>query len=215
MSDPRWKSEIVKSDAALAGRSEAIRTADTHHVTGNPIKVETPDDMQEIILGLGCFWGAERVFWQTTGVWHTAVGYAGGATPNPTYEETCTGGTGHFEAVRVVFDPTIISLPDLLKVFWESHDPTQGMRQGNDRGTHYRSAILTTDPSQAAVVEGSRAAYQSALDASGRGVITTDLGEAGPFYYAEDYHQQFLSKNPDGYCGLGGTGVVCPIHTPA
>ncbi|MDG1418815.1 MAG: peptide-methionine (S)-S-oxide reductase MsrA [Maricaulis sp.] len=215
MSDPRWKSEIVRPDTALAGRSQPIRTADTHFVTGNSIKTEVPAGMQEIILGLGCFWGAERVFWQTPGVWHTAVGYAGGTTPNPTYEEACSGGTGHFEAVRVVFDPAVITLPDLLKVFWESHDPTQGMRQGNDRGTHYRSAILTTNSQQSLDVENSRASYQAALDASGKGGITTEIGEAGPFYYAEDYHQQFLAKNPDGYCGLGGTGVVCPIHVPA
>jgi peptide-methionine (S)-S-oxide reductase len=205
--------DIIPAERALPGRSAAIPTADTHFVTGRAIKVERPEGMTEIYLAMGCFWGVERLFWQTPGVWHTAVGYAGGHTPNPTYEETCTGNTGHTEIARVIYDPSKITLDALLKVFWEGHDPTQGMRQGNDRGSQYRSAIYVTDPADLAIVTASRDAYQAALSAGGRGAITTEIGEAGPFYYAEDYHQQYLAKNPGGYCGLGGTGVVCPIGT--
>jgi peptide-methionine (S)-S-oxide reductase len=205
--------EIISADKALPGRSAPVPTAATHFVTGRDIKAERPAGMAEIHLALGCFWGAERLFWQTPGVWHTAVGYAGGHTPNPTYEETCSGATGHAEIVRIVFDPATLSLEALLKLFWEGHDPTQGMRQGNDHGSQYRSAIYFTDPAQLTVIEASRAAYQAALSARGRGVITTEIAAAGPFYYAEDYHQQYLAKNPGGYCGLGGTGVVCPIGT--
>ena len=205
--------DIIPAERALPGRSAAIPTADTHFVTGRAIKVERPAGMAEIHLAMGCFWGVERLFWNTPGVWHTAVGYAGGHTPNPTYEETCTGNTGHTEIARVIYDPAKITLDALLKVFWEGHDPTQGMRQGNDRGSQYRSAIYVTDPADLAIATASRDAYQAALSAGGRGMITTEIGKAGPFYYAEDYHQQYLAKNPGGYCGLGGTGVVCPIGT--
>jgi peptide-methionine (S)-S-oxide reductase len=172
-----------------------------------------PEGMRTAVFGMGCFWGAERLFWQTPGVWSTAVGYAGGYTPNPTYEEVCTGRTGHTETVLVVYDPSVISFSALLKVFWEGHDPTQGMRQGNDAGTQYRSAVYLTDPAQRADVEASRDSYQSALNRGGHGRITTEIAELGDFYYAEDYHQQYLSdgKNPNGYCGLGGTGVSCPV----
>lgn len=207
------KDTLVSADQALPGRDAAIRTADTNFLTGRPLKADVPDGMREIVLGLGCFWGAERVFWQTEGVWQTAAGYAGGSTPNPTYEETCSGQTGHTEAVRVIYDPAVISLEALLGVFWESHDPTQGMRQGNDRGTQYRSAIYVLTQAELDAVHASRDAYQAALDAAGKSRITTEIGLAGEFFYAEDYHQQFLAKNPDGYCGLGGTGVVCPIGT--
>tara|TARA_R110000868_G_scaffold102358_1_gene281880 strand:+ start:27274 stop:27930 length:657 start_codon:yes stop_codon:yes gene_type:complete len=213
MSLTQTAADIIPAERALPGRSAAIPTADTHFVTRRAIKVERPAGMAEIYLAMGCFWGVERLFWQTPGVWHTAVGYAGGHTPNPTYEETCTGNTGHTEIARVIYDPSKLTLDALLKVFWEGHDPTQGMRQGNDRGSQYRSAIYVTDPADLAIVTASRDAYQAALSAGGRGVITTEIGEAGPFYYAEDYHQQYLAKNPGGYCGLGGTGVVCPIGT--
>ena len=211
MSDPAWKTDLVPADKALPGRPEPIATASTHFVTGRDIKTPVPDGMAEIVLGMGCFWGVERLFWQTPGVWHTAVGYAGGTTPNPTYEEVCSGATGHAEVVRVIYDPAEITLDALLKVFWEGHDPTQGMRQGNDRGTQYRSAIYTTDAAQAAAARDSRARYQAELDAAGHGTITTQIAPAGPFFYAEDYHQQYLAKNPGGYCGLDGTGVTCPI----
>ena len=211
MTDTPWKSELSPTDQALPGREAPLATAETHFVTGRPLKVSKPEGMDEIILGMGCFWGVERLFWQTKGVWHTAVGYAGGATPNPTYEEVCSGRTGHTEAVRVIFDPSVIALDDLLKVFWEGHDPTQGMRQGNDRGTQYRSAIYTTDETQAEAARDSLARYQEELEKAGLGRITTEIAPAGPFYYAEDYHQQYLAKNPQGYCGIGGTGVVCPI----
>lgn len=211
MTDTPWKSELIPTDQALPGREAPLATAETHFVTGRPLKVSKPEGMDEIILGMGCFWGVERLFWQTKGVWHTAVGYAGGATPNPTYEEVCSGRTGHTEAVRVIFDPSVIALDDLLKVFWEGHDPTQGMRQGNDRGTQYRSAIYTTDETQAEAARDSLARYQEELEKAGLGRITTEIAPAGPFYYAEDYHQQYLAKNPQGYCGIGGTGVVCPI----
>ena len=211
MSDPVWKSEIIPADQALPGRQMAIPTAPSHFITGRDIRTEVPDGMMEIFVGMGCFWGAERLFWETTGIWHTAVGYGGGSTPNPTYEETCTGATGHTELVRVVFDPVEILPEDVLKVFWEGHDPTQGMRQGNDRGTQYRSALYTTSEAQLELARQSAERYQAELSRAGLGHITTEIAAAGPFYYAEDYHQQYLAKNPSGYCGIGGTGVVCPI----
>ncbi|MEM1036690.1 MAG: peptide-methionine (S)-S-oxide reductase MsrA [Pseudomonadota bacterium] len=196
---------------ALPGRAIAIPTETTHFVNGRDMSVPTPDGMEEIIVALGCFWGAERVFWQMDGVHITQVGYAGGYTPNPTYEEACSGLTGHTEVVRVVFDPAIVSLNDILKMFWESHDPTQGMRQGNDVGTQYRSAIYTTTDAQIQTVLASRDAYQSALKAAGRDAITTEIKPLDGFYHAEGYHQQYLAKNPAGYCGIGGTGVSCPM----
>ena len=201
---------LPTSEQALPGRSEAMPVPPAHAVNGRPLTPPWPEGFAEAVFGLGCFWGAERRFWQTPGVYVTAVGYAGGVTPNPTYEEVCSGLTGHAEVVRVVFDPKVLSYADLLKVFWEAHDPTQGMRQGNDRGTQYRSAIYTLDAGQQEVAEASRRAYQTALAAAGRGTITTEIAPAGEFYYAEDYHQQYLEKNPGGYCGLGGTGVACP-----
>jgi len=182
-----------------------------HFVSGRPLVGPYPEGLEEAVFGLGCFWGAERVFWQAPGVWVTAVGYAGGTTPNPTYEEVCSGRTGHTEAVLVVYDPKVTSYDALLKLFWEAHDPTQGMRQGNDVGTQYRSAIYTFSPQQAALAETSRGAYQRRLEAAGLGEITTEIREAPPFYFAEDYHQQYLAKNPYGYCGLGGTGITCPM----
>jgi peptide-methionine (S)-S-oxide reductase len=184
-----------------------------HFVNHHPLAGPYPEGMKEAVFGLGCFWGAERAFWQAPGVWVTAVGYAGGSTPHPTYEEVCSGLTGHTEAVLVVYDPKLTTYEALLKLFWESHDPTQGMRQGNDVGTQYRSAIYTFAPEQRAAAEASREAYQGRLDAAGLGKITTEIGEAPPFYFAEGYHQQYLAKNPNGYCGLGGTGVTCPIPT--
>ncbi len=196
---------------ALPGRAQEMSISPNHFVTGAPLKGPYPDGAETIYLGLGCFWGAERLFWQLPGVIVTAVGYQGGHTPNPTYEETCSGLTGHTEAVMVVYDPAIVSLETLLKTFWEEHDPTQGMRQGNDMGTQYRSAIYTTTPQQAEIVEKSRSAYADALRARGLGPITTEIAPAGPFYFAETYHQQYLAKNPNGYCGLAGTGVTCPI----
>jgi len=211
MSDIAWKSQLVPAGKALPGRDTPIATAGTHYVTGRDLKSEVPEGMEEIVFGMGCFWGVERIFWQTPGVWHTAAGYAGGTTPNPTYEEVCSGATGHAEVVRVIYDPSLIALEDVLKTFWEGHDPTQGMRQGNDLGTQYRSAIYTTTEAQAGAARDSLARYQAELDAAGHGAITTEIAAAGPFYYAEDYHQQYLAKNPDGYCGIGGTGVVCPI----
>ena len=201
---------VPTPEQALPGRSEVMPVPPTHEVSGRPLTPPWPEGLAEAVLGLGCFWGAERRFWQTPGVYVTAVGYAGGVTPNPTYEEVCSGLTGHAEVVRVVFDPQAISYADLLRVFWEAHDPTQGMRQGNDRGTQYRSAIYTLDTSQQEIAEASCRAYQTALTAAGRGTITTEIAPAGEFYYAEDYHQQYLAKNPGGYCGLGGTGVACP-----
>jgi peptide-methionine (S)-S-oxide reductase len=184
---------------------------DRHFVNGRTLTPPFPDGLEQALFGLGCFWGAERLFWELPGVYTTAVGYAGGFTPNPTYEETCTGRTGHAEVVLVVFDPKVISYEDLLKAFWEGHDPTQGMRQGNDVGTTYRSAVYTFSDDQAKAAEASRDRYQEALGASGHGAITTEIAPAGQFYYAEAYHQQYLAKNPNGYCGLGGTGVSCPI----
>ena len=186
-----------------------------HFVNGRALVGPYPEGLEEAVFGLGCFWGAERVFWQTPGVWVTAVGYAGGTTPNPTYEEVCSGRTGHTEAVLVVYDPKITSYEALLKLFWESHDPTQGMRQGNDIGTQYRSAIYTFSPHQTALAEASRASYQGQLEIAGLGEITTEIREAPPFFFAEDYHQQYLAKNPYGYCGLGGTGVSCPLPAKA
>jgi peptide-methionine (S)-S-oxide reductase len=197
--------------AALPGRSQPLPTARTHFVSGVSYAAEVPAGMEEIVFALGCFWGAERIFWQGDGVYLTQVGYAGGYTPHPTYEETCSGRTGHTEVVRVVFDLARISLEDLLKLFWESHDPTQGMRQGNDIGTQYRSAIYMTGDHQAGPVRESMRAYQRALNAAGKGQITTEIRPLDVFYPAEEYHQQYLAKNPNGYCGIGGTGVVCPM----
>jgi len=197
-------------DQTLPGRPAAIPTAATHFVNGNPLKPPFPAGLEEAVFGLGCFWGAERKFWQTEGVWSTSSGYAGGATPNPTYEEVCSGRTGHTEVVRVIFDPKIVSYEQLLRIFFENHDPTQGMRQGNDVGTQYRSAIFTTSPAQRAAADAAKAVYGEKLRAAGYGPITTEIAAAPAFYYAEDYHQQYLAKNPGGYCGLGGTGVACP-----
>ena len=205
------KLTVPTVEDALPGRSQAIAVPAQHFVNGHPLKGPFPAGLEQAVFGLGCFWGAERKFWQAPGVYTTAVGYAGGSTPNPTYQETCSGQTGHTEAVLVVYDPKVISYEALLKIFWESHDPTQGMRQGNDVGTQYRSAIYTLSPAQKAAAEASKAAYQKMLAAAGHGTISTEIAEAGPFYYAEEYHQQYLAKNPGGYCGLGGTGVSCPI----
>jgi peptide-methionine (S)-S-oxide reductase len=196
---------------ALPGRPEAIPTATTHYVNKQPLKGPYPDNAEIAIFGAGCFWGVERKFWNIPGVIVTAVGYAGGYTPNPTYEEVCSGHTGHTEAVLVVFDPDAVTYEALLKTFWEAHDPTQGMRQGNDTGTQYRSAIFTTRPAQAAAAARSKENYQAALKSEDYGEITTEIAPAGEFYFAEDYHQQYLAKNPGGYCGVGGTGVSCPI----
>jgi peptide-methionine (S)-S-oxide reductase len=204
--------EMPSAADALPGRSTPIPTAKRHFVNGHPIQPPYPEGLQRAVFGLGCFWGAERKFWELgDGVFTTAVGYAGGITPNPTYEEVCTGRTGHTEVVLVVFDPAKVSYQALLKTFWENHDPTQGMRQGNDVGTQYRSAIYTLDDAQRRAAKESKAAYGKALVASRYGAITTEIAPAGPFYFAEDYHQQYLAKNPAGYCGLGGTGVSCPI----
>jgi peptide-methionine (S)-S-oxide reductase len=198
---------------ALPGRAEPIPTARTHFVSRNPLKGPYPPGSERAIFAMGCYWGAEKRFWTIPGVWVTAVGNAGGTTPNPTYEEVCSGLTGHAEAVLVVYDPKEVSYDELLKVFWEAHDPTQGMRQGNDVGTQYRSAVYWTTPAQHEAALKSKAMYQRALAAKGYGPITTEIAEAGPFYFAEDYHQQYLAKNPHGYCGLGGTGVACVIGT--
>jgi peptide-methionine (S)-S-oxide reductase len=196
---------------ALPGRQRRMPVPAVHEVTGHRLEAPFPKGLEQAVLGLGCFWGAERKLWRLPGVYTTAVGYAGGHTPNPTYEEVCSGRTGHTEAVLAVFDPQVLPYEALLKVFWESHDPTQGMSQGNDVGTQYRSAIYTHSPAQRAAAERSRDAYQGELHAAGYGKITTEIADAGPFYYAEDYHQQYLAKNPGGYCGLGGTGVSCPL----
>ncbi|HEX8899946.1 peptide-methionine (S)-S-oxide reductase MsrA [Vitreimonas sp.] len=206
------RSTIMPSvDQILPGRPTPIPTAATHFVTGVPLKPPFPAGLEEAVFGLGCFWGAERKFWQTPGVFSTSVGYAGGATPNPTYEEVCSGRTGHTEVVRVIFDPKVISYDALLKVFFENHDPTQGMRQGNDVGTQYRSAIYATSAAQKATAEHAKAAYEEKLRTAGFGAITTEIRDAPDFFYAEDYHQQYLAKNPNGYCGIGGTGISCPI----
>lgn len=207
------KAKPVDAITALPGRAQPIATAETHFVSGRALKGPYPPGLRQVIFALGCYWGAERRFWQVPGVWVTAVGNAGGYTANPTYEEVCTGATGHAKSVLVIFDPKEVTLEALLKVFWEAHDPTQGMRQGNDVGTQYRSAIYWTDPADEAVIRNSQAAYQMALEDAGRGTITTELAPAGPFYFAEAYHQQYLAKNPAGYCGLGGTGVTCPVGT--
>jgi peptide-methionine (S)-S-oxide reductase len=203
--------DLPTRETALPGRAMAIPTADTHFVNGQDLNAPVPEGFGEIVFALGCFWGAERVFWQMEGVHVTQVGYAGGYTQNPTYEEACSGKTGHTEVVRVVYDPKTVSLDALLKMFWESHDPTQGMRQGNDIGTQYRSAIYTVNESDMATVTASRDAYNRALSAAGRGEITTEIKPLDAFYPAEDYHQQYLAKNPAGYCGIGGTGVTCPM----
>jgi peptide-methionine (S)-S-oxide reductase len=202
--------EMVTPENALLGRDTPIEVPERHDVLGTPLQPPFPAGMEQLVAGMGCFWGAERVFWQADGVYTTAVGYAGGYTPNPTYEEVCSGRTGHTEAVLVVFDPAVVSLDGVLRLFWENHDPTQGMRQGNDRGTQYRSAIYWADEAQREAAEASRAMFQGELARAGYGEITTEIAEAGPFYYAEPYHQQYLAKNPNGYCGLGGTGVACP-----
>ncbi len=207
----RTKTELPSADQALAGRPDSIALPAVHEVLGNPLAPPYPSGLEVAVFGLGCFWGAERKFWQRPGVWSTSVGYAGGITPNPTYEEVCSGRTGHAEVVRVVFDPTVVTYEGLLKVFWESHDPTQGMRQGGDVGTQYRSAVYATSPGQQVVAESSRAAYGQALRSAGKGAVTTEILPAGAFYPAEAYHQQYLHKNPSGYCGIGGTGVSCPI----
>jgi len=205
------RSEMVTAEAALPGRAEAMAVPESHFVSGARIVPPFPEGMARVLFGLGCFWGAERRFWQEPGVHATAAGYAAGFTPNPTYEEVCTGRTGHAEVVLVVFDPAAVSYERLLRIFWESHDPTQGMRQGADRGTQYRSLIACFDEAQRAAAEASRAAYGEALRAAGHGAVTTEIvAPAPPFYYAEAYHQQYLAKNPGGYCGIGGTGVACP-----
>ncbi len=205
------KSVMVEPGDALPGRDTPLPVADRHRVLDAPLKVPFPEGIEVAYFGLGCFWGAERMFWQTPGVYTTAVGYQGGSTPNPTYEETCTNRTGHAEVVMVAFDPGKVTYEELLRRFWEEHDPTQGMRQGNDVGTTYRSAIFTADEAQARAAAASRVGYQAALTAAGRGEITTEIAPAGPFYYAEDHHQQYLEKNPGGYCNLSGTGVGCPV----
>jgi peptide-methionine (S)-S-oxide reductase len=205
------KLAIPSAEEALPGRPEPIPTAETHFVNGRPLKGPYPDNLETAMFGLGCFWGAERVFWELPGVHVTAVGYAGGHTPNPTYKEVCTGRTGHNEVVLVVFDPDVVPYRALLKRFFEAHDPTQGMRQGNDVGTQYRSGIYVFSRRQRRQAEAVKAAYEEALRAAGRGPVTTEIRDAPDFYFAEDYHQQYLAKNPNGYCGLGGTGVACPM----
>jgi peptide-methionine (S)-S-oxide reductase len=209
----RDKSQMITADRALPGRPTPLRVPETHFVNGHRIQPPFPEGLQTAVFGMGCFWGAERMFWQAPGVYSTAVGYAGGFTENPTYEETCTGLTGHTEVVLVVFDPQQVSYETLLKVFWEGHDPTQGMRQGNDRGTQYRSAIYYADDAQRDVAEATAKTYGDALRGARYGEITTEIAPLAHFYYAEDYHQQYLAKVPNGYCGIGGTGVACPIGT--
>lgn len=211
MSLSSHKLKLPSPEEALPGRTERMRVPESHFVNGAPLEPPFPDGTELALFGLGCFWGAERKFWKMTGVVSTCVGYAGGFTPNPTYQEVCSGRTGHTEVVRVAFDPKKVTYEELLRVFWESHDPTQGMRQGNDAGTQYRSAIYAHGEEQKEKAEASREAYQRALDAAGHGAITTQIATAPEFYYAEDYHQQYLGKNPQGYCGLGGTGVACPV----
>src|SRR4051794_28857958 len=207
----REKTKMIDPERALPGRDQPIAVQEPHFVLGNPIVPPFPEGYEQAVFGMGCFWGAERLFWQAPGVWTTAVGYAGGYTPNPTYEEVCSGSTGHAEVVLAVFDPEQTSYEQMLKIFWEGHDPTQAMRQGNDVGTQYRSAIYYGSEEQRAAVEASRERYQASLNAAGHGEITTEIAPAGPFYYAEAYHQQYLDKHPNGYCGLGGTGVACPV----
>jgi peptide-methionine (S)-S-oxide reductase len=205
------KTQMIDPARALPGREEPIRVPERHDVLGTPLTPPFPEGFQRAVFGMGCFWGAERVFWQADGVYTTAAGYAGGYTPNPTYDEVCSAGTGHAEVVLAVFDPAVTSYEAMLRLFWENHDPTQGMRQGNDIGTQYRSAIYFDGEAQRAAAIASRDTYQRELSAAGYGEITTEIAPAGPFYYAEDYHQQYLAKNPNGYCGLGGTGVSCPV----
>ncbi len=205
------KLTLPSKDEALPGRDTPMAVPERHYVNGTYLRGPFDDRLQQAVFGLGCFWGAERAFWQVPGVTTTSVGYAGGVTPNPTYEEVCTGNTGHTEVVMVVFDPAVVSYEQLLKVFWENHDPTQGMRQGNDIGTQYRSAIFTSDDAEQATAHRSRSAYEEELREAGYGRITTEIQPLDTYYYAEDYHQQYLAKNPAGYCGLGGTGVSCPI----
>jgi peptide-methionine (S)-S-oxide reductase len=207
----RKHTNMVDADSALPGRETEVSVPAKHEVLGTPLKGPFPSGIETVIFGMGCYWGAERIFWQANGVYTTAVGYAGGLTPNPTYEEVCSGRTGHTEAVLVAFDTASTSLEEMLKLFWEGHDPTQGMRQGNDVGTQYRSAIFWHGEAQRKAAEASREAYQQMLAQAGHGEITTEIAEAGPFYYAEAGDQQYLAKNPNGYCGLGGTGVSCPI----
>ena len=209
------KDAMVSASDALPGRANPIPTAQTHFLNGRDLKSDVPEGMEEAMFGMGCFWGVERMFWKLDGVWLSMVGYAAGHTPNPTYEEVCSGLTGHNEVVRVVFDPATIAYDELLRVFWEGHDPTQGMRQGNDRGTQYRSGIYTYSDAQTRAADASRSEFAPRLSEAGYGAITTEILPAPEFYFAEDYHQQYLSKNPSGYCGLGGTGVTCPIVTDA
>ncbi|MBK5257638.1 MAG: peptide-methionine (S)-S-oxide reductase MsrA [Vicinamibacteria bacterium] len=206
------KTKMPAPDAALPGRDQEMEVPTAHFVLGTPLKGPFPAHLEQAMFGLGCFWGAEKQFWKIKGVYTTAVGYAAGLTRNPTYREVCSGRTGHNEVVFVVFDPKVVTYETLVKVFFESHDPTQGMKQGNDVGTQYRSGIYVFSPANQAVAASMRAAYHGALEAAGRGEITTEVLDAPPFYYAEDYHQQYLAKNPDGYCGLGGTGVSCPVR---
>ena len=215
MFDIRKKHLLPSAESALPGRTDALPIGAVHYVNGNPLVGPFPQHLQQAVFGMGCFWGVERKFWQFEGVFTTAAGYVGGITPNPTYQEVCSGQTGHNEAVLVVFDPNAITYADLLTAFWEGHDPTQGMRQGNDMGSQYRSGIYTYSDEQSRLAEASRLAFQSQLDAAGFGEITTEILPAGPFYYAEDYHQQYLAKNPGGYCGLGGTGVSCAVGLEA
>jgi peptide-methionine (S)-S-oxide reductase len=205
------KTQMPAPEDALSGRDQTMAVPAQHYVLGTPIAPPFPEGLEQAVFGMGCFWGAERKFWEAPGVWTTAVGYAGGFTPNPTYEEVCSGRTGHTEVVLVVFDPEQTSYEEMLRIFWENHDPTQGMRQGNDVGTQYRSAIYTNSDAQRRAAEGSRERYQPALAAQGYDEITTEIADAPPFYYAEHYHQQYLAKNPNGYCGIGGTGVSCPV----
>jgi peptide-methionine (S)-S-oxide reductase len=205
------KTTLVASEEALKGRDEPIAVPARHEVLGHPLTPPWPEGFEQIVVGMGCFWGAERIFWQADGVWTTAVGYAGGFTPNPSYEEVCSARTGHTEAVLAVFDPAVTSYDEMLRLFWENHDPTQGMRQGNDMGTQYRSAIYVGSEAEREAAERSRALFAERLGTAGYGDITTEIAPLRDFYYAEDYHQQYLAKNPNGYCGLGGTGVSCPI----
>jgi peptide-methionine (S)-S-oxide reductase len=211
----RKSPDLPSPETALPGRDTPILVPERHEVLGTPLTPPFPEGFERIVVGMGCFWGAERMFWRADGVYTTAAGYAGGLTPNPTYEEVCSGRTGHAEAVLAVFDPAKTSYEEMLKIFWEGHDPTQGMRQGNDVGTQYRSAIYWEADAQRAAAEVSRDMFQAELRKAGYGEITTEIAEAGPFYYAEDYHQQYLAKNPSGYCGLGGTGVSCPVGVGA
>jgi peptide-methionine (S)-S-oxide reductase len=206
---------MVSAEDALPGRSEPMPVPERHEVLGTPLTPPFPEGLEQAVVGMGCFWGAERVFWRAPGVYTTAVGYAGGFTPNPTYQEVCSGRTGHTEAVLIVFDPKVESYDEILKLFWENHDPTQGMRQGNDVGTQYRSAVYFMNDAQREAAQASRDMFQRELARAGYGDISTEIAAAGPFYYAEDYHQQYLAKNPNGYCGLGGTGVACPVGLKA